>query len=68
MNAVKYYNQVKYYRELKKITQEDSARKIGVSLSYFQKVEYGLSIPSVYIAIKLSRLYNVGIELLFPCD
>jgi len=58
-------NKIKIFREQNKITQEQSAQYAEISLSYFQKLEKDLSIPNVYIALKLARLYNTTVEKLF---
>lgn len=58
-------NTIKFYRMNKNLTQEETARQANISLSYYQKIESGKSVPNVYLAITLSKLFNVPIDVLF---
>jgi len=62
-------NNLKEFRIINKMTQEDCARKINISLTGFRDIEKNRSIPSVEIAIKIKRILNVkDIEDLFDID
>ena len=58
-------NKVKQERLLRKISQQEFARYIGVSrqtLNLLEKQEYN---PSLYLALKVSRVLHQQIEYLF---
>lgn len=63
-------NNIKLYRELNGITQEDLARKIDISLTQLRNIEKNRTKnPSIEIAIKLKRALHVeNIEELFIID
>ncbi len=61
---------VKYFRNLKGISQETLAFQIGVDRTYIGAIEQGTRSPSVYclfiianaLNISLSELFNITIE------
>lgn len=57
-------NSVHKYREANKMTQQDVAEKLRVSVSLIQKIEYG-HYPNVVIALNLAKLFNTTVEKLF---
>lgn len=58
-------NTVKVCREEKTITQDLLAKSIGISRRSIVSIENGQSIPSVDIAIKISKVLDVPIDQLF---
>lgn len=52
---------IKTYRNRKGYTQEYVARKLDISLRYYQNVEKYESLPNVITAIKLSELLEAKI-------
>ena len=52
-------------RELAGMTQEDLAARAGVSRQTIISLEKGKYNPSIILAYKLSRLFNLTIEELF---
>lgn len=61
-------NKIKHYRELKKISQETIAKKVGVSRQTIISMEKGSYNPSLYLAMKLSKVLEVTIEELFQLE
>lgn len=62
-------NKVKKYRIARKLTQEQLARRIDITLRQMQNIEANKSIPRVDIAIKIKRALDVNdIEKLFDID
>lgn len=59
-------NRVKYYRIKKKLTQEEVARQLNISLRQFQNIESGKNATNIYTAIKLSKLLGTNVYSLFP--
>lgn len=59
---------IKEYRNRSNLTQEDVARALDVTLSHYQKIEKGKSIPNVKTGLKMARLYNVDPYELFEVD
>jgi len=58
-------NRLKEFRTSAKMTQEDLARRVGVSRQSIIAIERGRYIPSLPLALKLSRLFGVRVEALF---
>lgn len=46
-------------------TQEQLAKEAGISKTNYQYIEYGKVIPSVKVAIKISRAVGKQVEELF---
>jgi transcriptional regulator with XRE-family HTH domain len=56
---------LKRLRELKGLTLEELEERTGLTKSYLSKVERGLSVPSVAIALKLAGAFDVNVNDLF---
>jgi putative transcriptional regulator len=50
------------------LTQEEVAKKIGVSRQTIIAIERGKYNPSVLLALKLARLFNTTVEALFTLE
>jgi putative transcriptional regulator len=58
-------NTLKVHRAQKDWTQEELARRIGVTRKTINTIENAVYIPSTYLALKLARVFNVTVEDLF---
>lgn len=58
-------NKLKVYRAMQDITQEQLADKIGVSRQTVVAIESDKYLPSLGLAIKIARLFDVRIEDIF---
>ncbi len=58
-------NRVQEYRSLKKITQEDLAKSVGVARQTIIAIEKGNYTPSVLLAIKIAKELKVELKELF---
>ena len=58
-------NKIKVYRAMHDLTQEDLARKIGVTRQTILAIEKGRYVPSLDLAFKISRHFGVNIEEIF---
>lgn len=58
-------NNIKVYRAIHDLTQESLAEKVGVTRQTINAIEKGKYDPSLELAFKLSRLFNVRIEDIF---
>lgn len=56
---------LKEHRIWRGLTQGELARKVNVSTEYIRRVESGLHIPNVLIALDLARVIGVPVERLF---
>lgn len=56
---------LKKYRQLKDLTQEQLAEKVGVRRETIMRLEAGKYNPSLKLAIDISRAVNVPIEEIF---
>jgi putative transcriptional regulator len=58
-------NAVYDYRLSKELTQEDLAEKVSVSRQTIISIEKGNYVPSVLLALKLSRVFGCTVNELF---
>jgi len=58
---------IRALRKEKEITQEDLARKLGISRQSIISVETGKSTPSLSLALQIANLFNTSIEDIFEC-
>jgi putative transcriptional regulator len=58
-------NNIKVQRVMKDLTQEEVARKVGVTRQTINAIEKGKYNPSLDLAFKLSELFDQKIEELF---
>jgi putative transcriptional regulator len=61
-------NAVKEYRTRRGLTQEDLARALGVSRQTIISIERGKYIPSLPLALKLSRYFGCSTDDMFTLD
>lgn len=57
---------VKETRELKKMTQEEVAKKAGISPNYYAKIERGTINTSIEKANKIAKALGVEVSDIFP--
>ena len=55
-------------RAEKRITQEELANEIGITRATIIAIEKGDYNPTLELAFKLSRFFNVGIEQIFSVE
>lgn len=58
-------NRIKVWRAEKDMTQEELARRIGVSRKTVNTIERGVFVPSTIIALKLAREFGCSVEEIF---
>ena len=59
-------NKLRYYRFMSsEMTQQEVADKVGVTRQTILAIEKGTFNPSVKLALKMARLFNVSVEELF---
>jgi len=58
-------NKVNEFRSKRGITQEELAKKIGVTRQTVIAIEKGNYTPSVLLALKLARYFNTTVDNLF---
>jgi putative transcriptional regulator len=58
-------NNIKVQRAIKDVTQEELARKVGVTRQTINAIEKGKYNPSLDLAFKLAELFDMNIEELF---
>jgi putative transcriptional regulator len=61
-------NKVRLYRAMTNLTQEELAKKLGVSRQTIISIENESSDPSLQLAMKMARLFKVRVEELFSLD
>lgn len=59
-----YGERIKRLRISKNLTQEQLAEKISISRTYIVKIESGLQIGPIEIAIELAKFFNVSLDYL----
>lgn len=63
-----FYTNIKKYRLLKDITQQELADEVGVRRETIMRLENAKYNPSLELAMKISRVLEVNIEELFIFD
>jgi len=58
-------NNIKVYRAKFDWTQEDLAKKVGVTRKTINTVENCVFMPSAYLAIKIANAFNEKVEEIF---
>lgn len=58
-------NSLRIERAIKDITQEDLAKKIGVSRQAINSIELGKYVPSTVLALKISRFFGKTVNEIF---
>jgi len=61
-------NRLREFRARYGMTQEDLARRVGVTRQTIIAIENGKYLPSLRLAFKLAKVFNVRIEDLFEYD
>ncbi|MCH7471446.1 helix-turn-helix transcriptional regulator [bacterium] len=65
MKPVKLKNFMRMHRARLDITQEELAGMVGVSRQTIHAIERGKSEPSVLLALRLARLFEMKVDELF---
>jgi transcriptional regulator with XRE-family HTH domain len=68
METEKRGRRIRAFRKLKGFTQENFARKLGVSVSILGEVERGNRLATDDFMEQVARLLNIDLEELFPPD
>lgn len=58
-------NTLKVHRAMKDWTQEELARRIGVTRKTVNTIENGIYVPSTVLALKMAAVFGVKVEDLF---
>ena len=61
-------NKLRVARAVQQLTQEELARRIGVSRQTINAMEAGKYVPSTMLALKLARVFGKPVEELFSLD
>ena len=61
-------NNIKVYRAMHDLTQESLAKKLQVTRSTIVSLENGKYDPSIGLAFRIARLFNVRIEDIFEYE
>ena len=59
------YNHLKEYRARLGVNQQEMGRLVGVSRQTISQIERGDYSPSVTLALKLAKVFQVTVETLF---
>ena len=58
-------NQIRVYRALHKMSQEDLAKMVGVRRETIGNIENGRYNPSLLLAMEIASIFNVSVDALF---
>lgn len=61
-------NKIKVFRAMRDMTQEELAEKISVTRRTINSIERGKYNPSIEVAYRIARTFNVTIEEVFCFD
>jgi putative transcriptional regulator len=67
-NGTPMKNKIKVFRAMNDLTQEDLAQAIGVTRQTILAIEKGKYVPSLDLAFKIARNFNVTIEEVFQYE
>ena len=68
MSEEQVHNQVRELRREAGMTQADLAGKVAVTRQTIIAIERGNYIPSVLLALKLARAFNISVETIFSYE
>ena len=58
-------NTIHVHRAMKEWTQEELARRVGVTRKTINTIENGIFVPSTILALKIARAFGVRVEDVF---
>jgi putative transcriptional regulator len=61
-------NKIKVHRAMHDMTQEELAELLGVSRRTINAIERGKFNPSIEVAFRIAKLFNVPVEEMFSLD
>jgi len=61
-------NSIKVQRAMNDLTQDQLAKKIGVSRQTINSIEKGRYVPSTVLALKMSELFGVSVNEFFQLE
>ena len=61
-------NKIKVFRAMNDLTQEDLAQAIGVTRQTILAIEKGKYVPSLDLAFRIARKFNVTVEDVFQYE
>jgi putative transcriptional regulator len=61
-------NSLKVERAKKDMTQQDLADRIQVSRQTVNSIEAGKYVPSTVLALKIAKVFDVGVEEIFQLE
>ncbi|WP_290795461.1 helix-turn-helix transcriptional regulator [Flavihumibacter sp. UBA7668] len=61
-------NSIKIERAIHNLTQEELAKKIGVSRQTINAMEAGKYVPSTVLALKLGKVFSKPVEEIFQLE
>lgn len=68
MGVTAILNSIRRLREEKGLTQEQLARKLGVSRQTVNSLEAGRYKPSIVLALKIAGVYGLPVEQVFTLE
>ncbi|MGO4289525.1 helix-turn-helix transcriptional regulator [Chitinophaga sp. RAB17] len=61
-------NTIKVQRAIHNMTQEELAKKTGVSRQTINTIESGKYVPSTVLALKMAAIFNISVEEIFSLE
>lgn len=61
-------NNLRVERAVLRLTQDELARRIGVSRQTINAMEAGKYVPSTVLALKLAQVFGKPVEVIFQLD
>lgn len=61
-------NKMKIHRAIGNLTQEELAKKVGVSRQTINAMEANKYVPSAVLAMKIAVIFNENVENIFSLD
>ncbi len=61
-------NNIRVFRAKNDWTQEELAKRVGVTRKTINTIENGVFVPSAYLALKIAHVFNANFEDIFYLD
>lgn len=58
-------NNVKHFRNIRKLSQKELSERVGISRPYLSKIETGKAMPTMPIALKISNALKKDVKTIF---
>jgi len=59
---------LKRFREARGLTQDELAKRVGLTESFVSRLETGKRVPSIEVALEIARVLDVGVSQIWIAE